>query len=117
MFVLGNITIDCTNPQLLAEFWSQATGYEIKESHPFMARVGRADDRRPHLLFIRVPESKQGKNRVHVDFGVDDLEVEAARLEALGAMRRDSHHEYGVRWTVMTDPEGNEFCIGQSDNR
>ena len=115
MFALGNITFDCTDPRALAEFWSQATGWEIKESGEFMARVARADDRRPHFLFLRVPESKTAKNRVHLDFGVGDIHAEVARLESLGATRGESHREAGFRWTVLADPEGNEFCVGHPD--
>ena len=53
------------------------------------------------------------KNRVHFDFHAADREAEIARLVGLGATRHDTHHEFGVEWTVLTDPEGNEFCVAQ----
>ncbi|MEU0371980.1 VOC family protein [Streptomyces sp. NPDC006283] len=65
------------------------------------------------LLFQRVPEAKTVKNRLHIDLHTapGDMETETARLEALGAavLRRVS--EQGGTWVVMTDPEGNEFCV------
>ncbi|MEV0439029.1 VOC family protein [Streptomyces spectabilis] len=65
------------------------------------------------LLFQRVPEPKSGKNRLHVDVhaapGTRDDEV--ARLEGLGAAVQRRVEAAGGAWVVMTDPEGNEFCV------
>ncbi|HEV7757826.1 MAG TPA: VOC family protein [Acidimicrobiales bacterium] len=58
-----------------------------------------------------LPEPKTAKNRMHVDLEADDREKEITRLLELGATRGADHDEYGVAWTVMADPEGNEFCI------
>jgi len=65
-------------------------------------------------VFIRVPESKAGKNRVHVDLTAADREAEVARLVGLGATACSDHDEWGAVWTTMHDPEGNEFCVGQA---
>jgi hypothetical protein len=54
------------------------------------------------------------KNRVHVDLVADDREKEIARLVALGATRGADHDEYGHSWTVMADPESNDFCVAGS---
>jgi predicted enzyme related to lactoylglutathione lyase len=60
----------------------------------------------------QVPEPRVGKNRVHVDFRADDREVEIRRLLGLGATVLDEQQEVpGLRWTVLADPEGNEFCV------
>jgi hypothetical protein len=59
-----------------------------------------------------VPERRQGKNRVHIDFTVADREAEIERLLALGATRGEDHSIPGLNWTVLQDPEGNEFCVG-----
>ena len=48
---------------------------------------------------------------MHVDLAADDREKEIARLVNLGATRHDDHAEHGHTWTVLTDPEGNAFCI------
>jgi predicted enzyme related to lactoylglutathione lyase len=60
----------------------------------------------------RVPEARTGKNRVHLDLGTDDREAEVARLGSLGASVLAEHDMPGLWWTVMADPEGNEFCVG-----
>jgi predicted enzyme related to lactoylglutathione lyase len=66
----------------------------------------------PTLLLQRVPEPKQSKNRMHLDLGVSDGQAEVDRIVGLGAtvLSRD-HAEVGYRWTVLQDPEENEFCV------
>jgi hypothetical protein len=112
---LGNLTFDCAEPTRLAEFWSAATGYQISEQNPYMVNLSPGPGQRPNLLFIKVPEPRTVKNRVHPDFRVADMDAEIARLTALGATRGETHHEYGFNWTIMYDPEGNEFCIGHPE--
>ena len=62
-----------------------------------------------------MPEARTVKNRVHVDLGADNREAEIERLIGLGATRGETHKmaEYGITWTVLQDPEGNELCVGQ----
>jgi hypothetical protein len=55
---------------------------------------------------------RSGKNRMHLDLATDDREGEVERLVALGASRGEEHSVAGLTWTVMRDPEGNEFCVG-----
>jgi predicted enzyme related to lactoylglutathione lyase len=62
-------------------------------------------------LFAKVPEKKVAKNRMHVDLAAPDREAEVARLLELGATRVADMNEWGYEWTVMQDPEGNEFCV------
>jgi hypothetical protein len=112
MLAVGNITFDCDRPDSLAEFWAAATGYTTTNSSPYFARLVPADGKAPNLLFIKVPEQKTVKNRVHVDLYGGDMESEVNRLVALGARRGELHNEHGLRWTVLIDPEGNEFCVG-----
>ena len=64
-----------------------------------------------HLLFIRVPEPKHGKNGLHLDLLADDRDTEETRLTGLGAAAVASHEESGESWTIMRDPYGNEFCV------
>ncbi|MEU1793859.1 VOC family protein [Streptomyces californicus] len=65
------------------------------------------------LLFQRVPEPKTGKNRLHIDVhsAPGRRDAEAERLVALGAQEGRTFDEQGGSWVVMTDPEGNEFCL------
>jgi predicted enzyme related to lactoylglutathione lyase len=59
----------------------------------------------------QVPEAKQGKNRMHLDLHVEDLESATARAVELGASQVDEHRRPTFMWRVFQDPEGNEFCI------
>ena len=64
----------------------------------------------PDLLFLKVPEGKVVKNRLHLDLRPGDQAAEVARLEALGARRVDVG-QGEVSWVVMADPDGNEFDV------
>ncbi len=111
---LANVTFDCADTLAVAQFWSAATGRPIEpEPSEFFAAIGAADGA-PGWFFIKVPEPKAAKNRVHVDMVAADREEEVARLVALGATRVADHDEWGHRWTVLQDPEANEFCVAQS---
>jgi hypothetical protein len=67
----------------------------------------------PRLLFLKVPEGKSAKNRIHLDLQAEGgMEAEVERLVRLGARRlRVVHENPGDFFTVMQDPEGNEFCV------
>ena len=108
-----NVTFDATDPRRLAAFWSAVTGYStVMEREDFVAL--EAPDRRGvrRILFFQVPEPKVAKNRMHVDLASKDPATEVDRLVALGATRIEARRGNGTSWTVMLDPEGNEFCIG-----
>jgi hypothetical protein len=110
------LCIDTTDPGRLATFWQAALGWrrtfadedevalEPPEGSP---EHGVA----PDLLFLRVPEEKAGKNRLHLDLRPLDQAAEVARLEALGARRADVGQGPEVTWVVLADPDGNEFCV------
>jgi Glyoxalase-like domain len=109
---LSNVTLDCGDPQRVAEFWSAALDRPVDEggSDGFVS-IGIDDRSRTGWFFIKVPEGKQAKNRAHFDLHADDRESEVARLLGLGATRIADHDEYGTRWTTLQDVEGNEFCV------
>jgi len=114
-----NITFDCADPYLLVGFWSQVTGWPLSaEDVPGDDEVLiQAPDPLPGFLFIRVPEPKTVKNRVHLDLvpadGTRDEEVE--RLLGIGAtLVADHRRSDGMGWVVLADPEGNELCIERS---
>jgi predicted enzyme related to lactoylglutathione lyase len=108
---LSHVVIDCHDPDLLATFWSAALGVEVAMRwHQYVVLDAPADGGSA-LAFQRVPEPKSGKNRVHVDLSVDDLDVASAAVEALGGTVQHDASEAGVQVRVMTDPEGNEFCL------
>ena len=110
-----HVTFDCADPERLAGFWSAVTGYERMEDSTEEVVALDAPDHRGvrRMLFFKVPEPKTVKNRVHVDLAARDPAAEIERLVALGATKVE-YREGGLdnSWTVMLDPEGNEFCIG-----
>ena len=65
-------------------------------------------------MFVKVPEPKIAKNRIHLDLMAPDPEAEVDRLVKLGATWVADLDEYGHTWTVMADPEGNEFCVAKA---
>ena len=104
------VTIDCKDPDRLATFWAEGLGYKRTFEDDVEVAIERQDEQGPALLFIKVPDDKVVKNRIHFDLNPDDQEAEVARFEALGARRVDIGQK-DVYWVVMADPEGNEFCI------
>jgi catechol 2,3-dioxygenase-like lactoylglutathione lyase family enzyme len=105
---MGGITIDCAAPQQLAEFWAAALGVtDVRDYGEYVLLLGE-----PYVGLQRVPEPRSGKNRVHIDFRTDDRTAEVARLVGLGATEVEEHAMPGLAWTVLQDPEGNEFCVG-----
>ncbi|WP_345217120.1 VOC family protein [Georgenia halophila] len=110
------LDIDCNDPDLVASFWQQALGwrrtYEEPDEIVLEPPAGSPQDGvAPDLLFLRVPDGKAGKNRLHLDLRPDDQDVEVERLLALGASRVDVGQPGDVSWRVLADPEGNELCV------
>jgi hypothetical protein len=108
------LTIDCSDPSLLAGFWSQALGWQVAfadENEIAIAAPGENGGAIPDLLFLRVPDSKKVKNRLHLDLRPGDRDAEVARLESFGASRVQIGQIGDESWVVMADPEGNEFCV------
>jgi predicted enzyme related to lactoylglutathione lyase len=107
------LVLDCADPEKLAEFWAPALGYVNLGTVGSYVALFPDGAPGPKLLLQRVEEPKAVKNRMHFDIEVADIEAEAARLIALGATRGqpDTLSEHGTTWILMTDPEGNEFCI------
>lgn len=110
---VAHITFDCRDAVALSRFWSEALGRPVDEgAQPFFASIGfGAPGPDPAWLFLQVPEDKAAKNRMHLDLTTDDRPAEVARLVALGATHVDDHDEWGHQWSVLHDPEGNEFCV------
>ena len=106
------LTVDCADPRRVAEFWAAVLGYELVEIDDEDALiVDPAGDGWP-LLFQVVPEGKAVKNRLHLDLRpTGSVAREVERVMALGATAFRYVEEHGSFWTVMLDPEGNEFCV------
>jgi predicted enzyme related to lactoylglutathione lyase len=107
------VVIDCADPVRLAGFWSTAAGWTIRESGSDFAALRSAADQGPYLEMLRVPDRKSVKNRIHVDVAPPsdgDSRSEAAHLAEIGATLADVG-QGDVTWVVLSDPEGNEFCV------
>ena len=108
--------VDSTDPSGAADFWEAALGWrrtadELDEVVLEPPAGSPEDGVSPDLLFLRVPEEKSVKNRLHIDLRPDDQAAEVARLEALGARRVDVGQGAESTWVVLADPQGNEFCV------
>lgn len=121
-----NVTFDAEQPRTLGRFWSEVTGYSVVDERDDFVRL-RAPGHlgAHHMLFIRVDDPTPGKNRVHVDLAAPEPDEEISRLVGLGASLVDEPQDRtprwregnGVRWVVLRDPEGNEFCLGADPER
>ena len=135
------VVIDAADPAAVAEFWAAALGYVVQPPPPgfdswpdFLRQAGVPEDlwdsrsavvdpdgHGPRIFIQKVPEPKTLKNRVHLDVqvgaGVEPAQRrevvarEVERLTGLGARTSQVFDEMGEHWVVMTDPEGNEFCV------
>ena len=121
---LRDIVFDCAHPAATARFWAAAMdGYavapyddeelarlralgitDVEDDPTVLVESSRCG---PRLWFQLVPEGKSVKNRVHLDLAAPDREAECARLVGLGAALVARHADH----LVLTDPEGNEFCV------
>jgi hypothetical protein len=107
---------DAHDPAAIGRWWAEALGwrltYEEDDEVVLEPPAGSPEDGvAADILFLRVPEDKAVKNRLHLDLRPDDQAAEVARFEALGARRVDVGQGPDVSWVVLADPEGNEFCI------
>ena len=126
---IRTITFDCADPYLVVGFWSQLTGYREEPENPNFPDDPEgllvAPDGSASLLFIKVPEGKAVKNRVHLDLAppapppdapvevtADVRDAEVERALGLGATIVEDHRRPDrTGWVTLADPEGNEFCI------
>lgn len=112
---VGSVTVDCADVARVAGFWSAVLDIPADPgASPYMASLNRSGPDLPRFLFLKVPEPKTAKNRLHLDLLADPgvpRDQEVARLVALGATHLADKDEWGHSWAVLTDPEGNEFCV------
>ena len=110
---VGNIAFDCEDVLATAHFWSTVLGRPLDvDGNTEFATIGGGDSKQaePAWYFNTVPEAKRAKNRLHLDL-IDPDPSAVERLVALGGAVVANHRLGDHQWTVMHDPEGNEFCI------
>ena len=107
------LSVDCTDPAALAEFWGKVLGRPVTPGPSPENVVVEATEPTsgPRLFFNAVPEPKVGKNRLHLDLVTEHYEEETRRLIGLGATPVNEIKFPGARWTTFADPEGNEFDL------
>ncbi|ASN38890.1 glyoxalase [Arthrobacter sp. 7749] len=110
---LTSISIDATDPRVVADFWCAVLGWHVIEEDDEGIGIGPSDGAWPAIEVFAVPEGKSVKNRLHFDLRADGVStaLELERLLALGARRTDVGQGSDVSWVVLADPEGNEFCL------
>jgi predicted enzyme related to lactoylglutathione lyase len=111
---VASVVINVVDYEREKAFWTGLLGVDVAREFP-----GAFVWLRPQheggisVALQKVDEPKEGRNRVHLDTGVDDLDAAAARVEELGGGFVEDHEIMGFAWKVMADPEGNEFCIAK----
>ncbi|MBP2398274.1 VOC family protein [Glutamicibacter protophormiae] len=113
--VSSEIAVDCQNPMLVAKFWCEVLGFEVREEAVGLVTIGRrgGGPNEVVICFAQVPEKKSIKNRLHLDLRPQGTsqQDEIDRVLALGAQYADVGQDDNEDWVVLYDPEGNEFCV------
>jgi catechol 2,3-dioxygenase-like lactoylglutathione lyase family enzyme len=110
---IRNVTFMTNDPRRLADFWSAALAMPERRDDAEETICADAEWRYPRLTFQKVGDSEARiARRLHLDLTADDRRAEVARLGSLGATEvREVSMDDGWSWTVMRDPDGNEFCV------
>jgi hypothetical protein len=104
------LVVDAKDPSQLARWWAEVLGYDVLYETANEVIIGTDPARYPGICFVPASNPKLTKNRLHIDLDPDDYEAEVVRVTGLGAKHADIG-QGDVPWTVLADPEGNEFCI------
>ena len=110
------LDIDCADPIALGRWWAEVLGWRITheadDETVLEPPAGSPEDGVvPDLLFLKVPDPKSVKNRLHLDLRPSDQAAEVERLLTMGASEVSIGQGEDASWVVMADPEGNEFCV------
>ena len=112
---LGMVTFDTTDATALAEWWAKVVGGTVNDSSGGWFVMVEVPDGLT-LGFQKVADPSPGKNRLHLDMSGPNYTEELARITALGAKVVAEHKtEFGT-WTVLEDPAGNQFCVGDASS-
>ncbi len=115
---LHHIVIDARNLPGLARFWANVLNWNVLSEREHEVVIGPDVNAQVGICFMPVADRKSTKNRLHLDLtsDTDDREPEIARILALGARKVDIGQTGDESWTVLADPEGNEFCVVRAKN-
>src|SRR4029450_5052693 len=104
------LVVDAHEPSRLAHWWAEGLEYDVLYETADEVIIGTSPDQYPGICFVPICDAKNPKNRLHIDLDPDDHQAEVARVTGLGARHADVG-QGDVPWTVLTDPEGNEFGL------
>jgi catechol 2,3-dioxygenase-like lactoylglutathione lyase family enzyme len=105
------VTIDCRDKQTLAAFWCALLGTTVRGEFGQYLGLHPTVPGHPRLVFQQVDSLVAGRSRLHLDLETHDLDGDTARAVELGAVVVEDVEDFGVRWRVLGDPEGNLFCL------
>jgi predicted enzyme related to lactoylglutathione lyase len=110
---LHHIVVDAHDLAAQARFWARVLDWKILSEREREVVIGPSETATTGICFMPVTDTKVAKNRLHLDLapGPDGRDAEVERILALGARRVDIGQNGTESWTVLADPEGNEFCI------
>ncbi|TYB38797.1 VOC family protein [Actinomadura chibensis] len=113
---ISELVIDCRDPQTLAAFWCEVLGFSVLDTEDGAIEIGPPEGfggLQPTLIFSPSTDPKAGKLPLHIDVNPTDRDQDAElqRLLAIGARPADIGQTGQETWHVLTDPEGNEFCL------
>lgn len=105
------VTVDCRDKHTLAAFWCALLGTTVRGEFGQFLGLHPTTEGHPRLVFQQVDDLVQTHARLHIDLDTHDLEADSARAVELGATVVQDVEDFGVRWRVLADPEGNQFCL------
>ncbi len=108
--VLRHIAIDVNDVDRAIKFWTELLGLEVEGRGDTYTAFKKQGDC-PRLFLQKVPEKKTAKTRLHLDIAVEQMDAAVARGVELGAKKIQGFDHGDFGWTVMEDPDGNEFCF------
>lgn len=112
---IGAVVVNTNDMKRAVSFWTQALGYEVSQDERDFVVLRSPDGAGPRLSLQATNEPKLALNRLHLDLFTNDQDGEVARLESLGAKRLPWNYPDAPDFVVMADPDGNEFCVIQTD--
>jgi predicted enzyme related to lactoylglutathione lyase len=112
---LQSVVINATDVERLVAFWSALLGVEEAMRFPGFVWLRPQHEGGISVAIQEVASPTEGRNRLHLDTTVDDLDAAHQRIVELGGSHLEDHERAGFTWRVMADPEGNEFCIARHE--
>jgi len=110
--VMSSVVLNVRDLERAKAFWTEVLGVGVNhEVEPFFAWLAPQEGSKVNVALQVVADEKVGRNRVHIDSFVPELDAAQRRIEELGGTHVEDHEIAGFRWRIMADPDGNEFCI------